>query len=135
MLRRTLDNFLEIIEIKTPFKEPLLLHDKSHDSYYPSSKLSIVLGQLMRYIEEIERNRDSILSKDQYDTLKIRARIIIGRDGEKCHQIALRNLNAHLYRIEVITFDQLLRIAERVLNVFESKTTEDVILVNEDPPF
>jgi hypothetical protein len=135
MLRRTVDNFLEIIEIKTPFKDPLLLHDKSHDSYYPSAKLSLVLGQVMRYIEEVERNRDSILSKDLYDTLKIRARIIIGRDGENPHQIVLRNLNAHLYRIEVITFDQLLRIAARVLNVFESKTMENNVPDDDDVPF
>ena len=135
MLRRTVDNFLEIIEIKTPFKEPLLLHDKSHDSYYTSAKLSPVLGQVMRYIEEVERNRDSILSKDQYDTLKIRARIIIGRDGEKPHQIALRNLNAHLYRIDVVTFDQLLRIAARVLNIFESEIMEDNVPDDDDIPF
>lgn len=121
MLRRTVDDFLEIIEIKTPFREPLVLHDRSHDSHYLSSKLSQVLGQVMRYIEEVERNRDSILSKDGYDTLKIRARVIIGRNGSEPLQQALRNLNAHLHRVEVITFDQLLRIAHRVLAVFEGE--------------
>jgi len=125
MLRRTIDNFLEIIEIKTPFPESLLLYDSSHGSYYPSAKLSPVIGQVMRYIEEVERGRDSILSKDGYDTLKIRARIIIGRDGDVSQQVALRNLNAHLYRIEVITYDQLLRIANKVLAVFESEISEE----------
>ena len=124
MLRRTVDNFLEIVEIKTPAKEPLLLHDGSHNSYYPSSKLSVALGQAMRYIEEVERDRNSIQSKDGYDTLKIRARVIFGRDGDVQHQTALRNLNAHLHRIEVITFDQLLRIARRVLAVFEGKAED-----------
>jgi len=119
MLRRTADNYLEIVEIKTPFKEQLFIYDKSHDSYYPSSKLSLVLGQVMRYIAEIERNRDSILSKDKCDTLKIRARIIVGHDGSQNHQEALRNFNSHLHRIEVITFNQLVRIAGRVLSVFE----------------
>lgn len=118
MLRKTVDDYLEIVEIKTAFEEPLFLYDNSHDSYYPSSKLSPVLGQVTRYIEEVERNRDSILAKDGFDTLKIRARVIVGRDGEKAHQTALRNFNAHLHRIEVITYDQLIRIAERVLNVF-----------------
>lgn len=140
MLRRTVDNFLEIVEIKTPFSEPLLLHDKSHDSYYPSAKVSTVLGQVMRYIEEVERDRDSILSKDRYDTLKIRARVIIGRDGTESQQMALRNLNAHLHRIEVITFDQLLHIAERVLSVFERETSdiesvEIDVCEDEDIPF
>lgn len=125
MLRRTSDNFLEIIEIKTPFTEPLFIHDKSHDSYYPSSKLSPVIGQVMRYISEIERSRDQILSKDKCDTLKIRARIIAGRDGDEQHQAALRTLNGHLHRLEVITFDQLLRIAARVLAVFDTASRSD----------
>lgn len=120
MLRRTSDNFLEIVEIKTPFSEPLFIHDRSHDSHYPSARLSPVLGQVMRYINELERNRDQILSKDKCDTLKIRARIIVGRDGDEQQQGALRTLNGHLHRVEVITFDQLLRIASRVLSVFDA---------------
>lgn len=124
MLRRTVDDFLEIIEIKTPFTEPLFIHDDSHDSYYPSAKLSPVVGQVIQYIEEVERDRDSILAKDRCDTLKIRARAILGRDGPPEHQAALRNLNGHLHRIEIITFDQLLRIAGRVINVFEAENGE-----------
>lgn len=122
MLRRTSDNYLEIIEIKPPFENALLLYDKSHDSYYPSSRLSPVLGQLMHYIAELERSRDSILSKDKLDTLKIRARVIVGRDGDASHQEGIRNLNAHLHRIEVVTYDQLIRIAARVLDVFDEET-------------
>lgn len=120
MLRKTVDDYLEIVEIKTAFSEPLFIHDKSHDSYYPSAKLSPVIGQVTRYIEEVERNRDSIIAKDGFDTLKIRARVIIGRDGSPKHQAALRNFNAHLYRIEILTYDQLVRIAERVLSVFSA---------------
>ena len=119
MLRRTVDDYLEIVEIKTAFSDPLFRYDSSHDSYYPSSKLSKVIGQVMKYIEEVERNRDKILVKDEVDTLKIRVRVIVGRDGAaKEERAALRNYNSHLYRIEVITFDQLLRIAERVLSMF-----------------
>ena len=119
MLRKTVDDYLEIVEIKTAFDDALFLLDSSHDSYYPSSKLSPVIGQVTRYIEEVERNRDFILAKDQVDTLKIRARVIVGRDGSPQHQAALRNFNAHLHRIEIITYDQLIKIAERVLGVFE----------------
>lgn len=118
MLRRTVDGFLEIIEIKTAFLDRLFIHDQSHDSYYPSSKLSPVLGQVVRYIEEVERNRNNIIAQDGVDPLKIRARAIVGRDGDPDQVVALRNFNAHLHRIEVITFDQLLRIANRVLSVF-----------------
>lgn len=127
MLRKTVDGYLEIVEIKTAFKEPLFLLDASHDSYYSSSKLSPVIGQVIRYIEEVERNRDSIIAKDGADTLKIRARVIIGRDGDAKHQAALRNFNAHLHRIEIITYDQLLRIAERVLSMFGVETDNNEV--------
>ena len=133
MLRRTVDDYLEIIEIKTAFEEPLFLLDTSHDSYYPSSKLSPVIGQVIRYIEEVERNRDSILAKDGADTLKIRARAIVGRDGGVEHQAALRNFNAHLHRIEIITYDQLIRIAERVLSMFSVNTDNDEVEEDEVP--
>lgn len=123
MLRRTVDNYLEIVEIKTPFSDNLFIHDPSHDCYYPSAKLSPVLGQVIRYVEEVDRDRNSIISRDTEDPLKVRARIIIGRDGPAEHTHALRNLNGHLHRIEVLTFDQLLRIASRVLQVFHQEST------------
>src|SRR3990167_2492922 len=125
MLRKTVDDYLEIVEIKTAFSEPLFLHDKSHDSYYPSSKLSPIIGQVTRYIEEVERNRNTIIAVDGTDPLKIRARIIAGRSGDKNHQAALRNFNAHLHRIEIITYDQLIKIAERVLSMFDVEKTQN----------
>jgi hypothetical protein len=121
MLRRTVDNYLEIVEIKTAFDESLFILDRDRGVYYQSAKLSTVLGQVMRYIEEVERDRDSILAKDEIDTLKIRARVIVGKNHSPGEQAALRNLNAHLHRVEVITFDQLIRIAERILSIFEAE--------------
>lgn len=121
MLRRTADNYLEVVEIKTPMKEPLFRHDPSHDSYAPGSALSLAIGQVVNYIDAIERNRDGIIAKDGCDPSKIRARIIIGCDGDLNQQAALRNLNGHLHRIEVVTFDQLLRIADRVLAIFSTE--------------
>ena len=82
--------------------------------------MSPVIGQVIRYIDEVDRNRNSIIAVDKVDPSKIRARIIIGRDGTEEQQAALRNFNAHLYRIEIITFDQLLKIAERVLAMFRN---------------
>jgi hypothetical protein len=145
MLRRTTDGYLEIIEIKTPFSDPILRYDKSHDSYYPSSKLSIVQGQVGRYISEVKRKRDSIRAEDKEDPLEIRARVVIGRDGNEAHQHALRSHNAQLHSIEVLTFDQLVRIGERTLEVFreeaKSGATEaprpvaQVAIPDDDLPF
>jgi hypothetical protein len=136
MLRRSSDGFLEIIEIKTPSSDKLFVHDKSHDCYYPSAKLSNVIGQVIKYIENIDRDRDSIKSKDNYDPLKIRAKIIFGRDDSGECQDALRLLNSHLHRVEIITFDQLMKIAERVLNVFgKNASTSEMDSSEDDLPF
>lgn len=121
MLRRTIDNHLELIEIKKPSIKKLFIYDKSHDSYYPSSELSKVVGQVMNYIEEIVDKRESIIAKDNEDVLKIKAKIIIGRNGNQKEQKALRNYNSHLYNIEILTFDQLLKIGERTLQIFETE--------------
>lgn len=121
MLRRTVDGFLEVVEIKRPISTALFNHDPSHDSYYPAAPLSKVLGQALRYIEEIDRKRDAILAEDSEETLKVRARIIIGRDGDDIQRKCLRSLNSHLSRIEILTFDQLVRIARRVVSVFRTQ--------------
>lgn len=119
MLRRTVDGYLEIAEIKTPDVDPLFNWDSSHRAFYPSAGLAKVVGQTIKYLEQVDRNRDGIVAHDDVDVLKIRARVIIGRDKDEAQKAALRNLNSHLHRVEVITFDQLSRIARRVLDVFE----------------
>ena len=129
MLRCTSDGYLEIVEIKKPIDQSLFNKDKSHQSYFPAEPLAKVLGQVIRYIDEVDRHRDPIAARDAEDPLKIRARIIIGRDGDKNQQEALRKLNAHLHRIEVLTFDQLVKIGRRVLDIFEQQKTVDAAAV------
>lgn len=121
VLRRTTDDYIELIEIKTSLDgRDLFNYDRSHDSYYAASELSKVLGQVQNYLEQIDADRSSILMRDREDPLKVRAKIIIGRDGDENQKLALRRLNGHLHRIEVLTFDQLLRIAQRVVSYLES---------------
>lgn len=123
LLQRTVDNYVEIVEIKRPLNgTPLFAYDTSHKSYYPRSELSQVIGQTMKYLDTLETNQ--ILLRDRYkvDAHKIRAKIIIGRDNGEEQLKALRDLNSHLYRIEIITFDQLRKIAERVIKVLEYTT-------------
>ena len=126
MLRRTIDDYLEIIEIKTPIDNPLFRHDSTHNSYYASSHLSQAVGQVFHYIEEVERNRDSIIASDGFDPLRIQGRIIIGRNHDDEHQAALRTYNSHLHRVEVLTFDQLTRVAERTLAIFKNEIAKSV---------
>lgn len=116
IVRRTSDGYIELIEIKTPLGgAPLFRRDESHDSYFAGQDLSRVVGQIQKYIEKLDADRYAIRANDGEDTAKIRAKVILGRDGDEVQRQALRRFNGHLHRIEVITFDQLLRIARRVL--------------------
>jgi len=121
VVRRTTDDYIELIEIKTPLDGRILFNkDTSHGTYYAGAELSKAVGQVENYIEELEADRNTILVKDGEDTCKIRAKVIIGRDNDEQQRRALRRFNGHLHRIEVITFDQLLKIAQNVISYLES---------------
>lgn len=118
MLRRAVDGYLEIIEIKTPLgiSEKLFLPDNAHDCLYPRNQLTKVVAQVMYYLEEVDAARDSIYRRDNERVTKITARIIIGRDHDDEQVEMLRRFNSHQDRMEVLTFDQLLRIGRRVVH-------------------
>lgn len=121
VVRRTADGYIELIEIKTPLRDTQLFRfDESHKSFYAGSELSKVVGQVANYIEKLDACRDMILANDNEDTCKIRAKIIIGLDGPSDQRKALRRFNAHLNRIEVITFNQLHKIATNVVTYIGS---------------
>src|SRR5699024_4812481 len=105
MMRRTVDNYVELIEIKRPITSNLFAPDRSHNSLYPSPELSRVTGQVIGYLDRIDGDRYRIQQIDGVNVNKIRAKIIIGRDNEAAQVDALRMYNSHLHRIEVLTFD------------------------------
>ena len=138
MLRRNADNCLEVIEIKTPLSgKQLLRFDASHKTYFPGPELSAALGQVVGYVGQLDAQRWDITARDGEDVNKISARLIIGRDGDAQEQQALRSLNGHLHRIEVMTFDQLVRVAEQVVlyaeRMLEKPDVEEVLPDDEEP--
>lgn len=114
MMRRTVDDYLELLEIKRPITQTLFNLDTSHRSHYPSSDLSKVVGQVIGYLDIIDADRYRIQQVDGVNINKLRSKIIIGRDHDEAQVNALRMYNSHLHRIEVLTFDQLVRTAKRV---------------------
>jgi hypothetical protein len=116
---------VELIEIKTPLGGRLLFNrDPSHNTLYPGAELSKVSAQAEHYLAELDAERNSILRQDGGDVARACVTIIIRREGtpEQCE--ALHRHTAHLARIEVITFDGLLRIAGRVLSYLEEPVCE-----------
>jgi len=136
----TIDGFIDILEIKVPNKLEknilkdieIIKKDENHTgSYYWSRETSEAIGQVTNYIDELEKHQLEIADiirkkyKDKYpieiSAVKPRAFILIGRTEkwDKDELEALRKLNSTLHRIEIISYDQLLKRGESMINLFD----------------
>ncbi len=136
----TADDFLDILEIKLP-EEEVIIKDLSHNgSYKWSSKSNEAIGQVVNYINEMERLQLEIqreykrVYKKDISIIKPRAFILVGKsdtwDLEK--KEALRKLNYSLHGIEILTYSDLIVRGESIVNFYDSKSEE---IINEVMPF
>lgn len=121
---QTADGFFDLIELKLP-SDAILRWDPSHKSYYPSPTLSKALGQVQKYLLDVDKDMYRIRSEFALDVHRARAVIVIGQldhtdDGLRQ---ALRTLNSHLNRIEVWTYTQVLAMARAILEYTGSLLT------------
>ncbi len=117
-LRRTVDGYLDIIEIKTPLNgKSLFSLDKSHDNLCEITEVTKAISQARKYIDTLTAEQFRIELREKLKVDKVRARVVIGRDTTKEQVNALRRLNADLRSTEIITYDQLTLIAERILKI------------------
>lgn len=119
-LRRTIDDYLEIIEIKTP-SALVMRFDKASKQYSMSTQLISAKTQVEHYLEALDDHKADILLNLKIPNYKTRGKIVIGRNENDDQQKALRRTNEHENRIEIITFDQLIAIAERVLSILDAQ--------------
>ena len=119
----SIDGYQDIVELKLP-SETVLLRDESHDNWYPSASLSVAISQAIKYIQESEDVRTTIVAKEGVPFLKPRAKIVIGRsndwlkDGSDKRLDCLRKLNAQLHNIQIMTYDHLLLAARVMLTYY-----------------
>ena len=117
-LRRTVDGYLDAIEIKTPLNGQSGFNwDRSHDNYYPSAEIHKHVAQLRNYLNSLERERFTILGQFGIDVTKVRGKLIVGRNGTNAEQEARKLYNADSRTIEVISFDGVIAIGKRILEI------------------
>jgi len=111
----TLDNFVDILEIKLPEKE-VIEEDRSHNgSWVWTIDSNRAIGQVVNYLNEINRLRLEIERQIltvyglNFSLLKPRAFILIGRSDNWSmnKKEGLRKLNDALHGIEIITYTDL----------------------------
>ncbi len=133
----TLTGLRDLIELKRP-DHVVLRHDATHRDWYWSSDVSKAIGQCHRYLDALqEAAQHGLRDHPENVAYHPRATIVIGRSAGWSRDVllALHGLNARLSGIQVMTYDQLLAQAERVIDsvagaVGTAVDQED----EEDPP-
>ena len=123
-LRRTVDGYLEVIEIKKPMEDLFTVHNGKIVAESPA--VAKAKWQVSEYLSSIDIKQNDLRVEDDIDVEKVRGKVIIGRiDGDDVQTKALRQLNALSTRIEVITYDQLISTAERILDILSPQQAVD----------
>ncbi len=117
-LRRTVDGYLEVIEIKTTLNgNSGFNYDRSHSNYFPGNKVNMGIAQVLKYLSSLEKHRNDILDENKIDVTRVRGKLIIGSDGTEEEQEARRLYNANIQLVEVISFDGLIKIGQGILDI------------------
>ena len=124
----TLDGFMDILEIKLPTKK-VIVNDRNR--YFWSGDTNRAIGQVTDYIHKMDRNQ-LLLTQNINRTyseqlggpitvLRPRAFILIGTDDgwTEAQRESHRLLNYALHGIEVMTYNELLRRGESVVELYE----------------
>ncbi len=120
-LMRSIDGFLDVVEIKRPGLQFWAGPD-SHGNYYPSAQLTAAISQCLNYLYRIELQSNSVDFMERVDgtkTVKPQCMLVYGRSddwGEEKLR-ALRILNAAHHQLQIITYDQLLLRAKMLLGL------------------
>ena len=57
------------------------------------------------------------MAQEKIDVTRIRGKLIVGRDGSEAEEDARRLCNANSPAIDVMSFDGLIRIGQRILEI------------------
>ena len=123
----TASGFRDILELKRPDME-VLRYDGSHQSYFFASDVTRAIGQVHRYMDVLaEVASRGLRDRPEVVAYHPRSIIVIGRshrwDGDK-HR-ALHGLNRRLHDITIMTYDNLLLQAERLLEIVKPRRDDD----------
>ena len=143
-LMQTYDGFLDIVEIKRPEGNlQFWAHALDHGNYVQSSDLTKAITQATKYIYELEREANSVILFERVGcvkTIKPRCSLIFDRSNSWNNEQkeAFRILNSSYHTLTIITYDHVLKRAERILGVDEpeeNQNAETEFSDNDDIPF
>lgn len=128
-LMRSIDGFLDVVEIKRPDLQFWAGPD-SHGNYYPTAQLTAAISQCLNYLYRIELQSNSVEFMERVDgtkTVKPQCMLVYGRsdDWGEDKMRTLRILNAAYHQLHIITYDQLLLRAKQLLGFSDQDEDEE----------
>lgn len=134
-LMRSIDGFLDVVEIKRPDLQFWAGPD-SHGNYYPTAQLTIAISQCLNYLYRIELQSNSVEFMERVEgtkTVKPQCMLVYGRsnDWDDDKMRALRILNAAYHQLHIVTYDQLLLRSKQLLGLLEQDDDANI----DDLPF
>ncbi|MFI6228242.1 Shedu anti-phage system protein SduA domain-containing protein [Micromonospora echinospora] len=115
------DGTVHVVELKRA-AVPLLTHQR--DRWVPTNEVHRAVAQAMNYLVALDEDRPR-LAEQGIDVRRASATVIIGHPqfeeaaSENEVDAALRVYNSHLSRVEVVTYQQVVKRADRVLQLME----------------
>lgn len=128
-LMRSIDGFLDVVEIKRPDLKFWAGPD-SHGNYYPTAQLTAAISQCLNYLYRIELQSNSVEFMERIDgtkTVKPQCMLVYGRSNDwgEDKMRAIRILNAAYHQLHIITYDQLLLRAKQLLGFSDQDEDEE----------
>ncbi|MFB6948204.1 Shedu anti-phage system protein SduA domain-containing protein [Streptomyces niveus] len=115
------DGALHVIELKRAMSLVGPLVKQNHGSWTPTAQVHDAVGQAVNYLVGLDENRHRLREDLGIETRRASAMVLIGHPlvqpsvPEESINEALRTLNTHLNRVEVLTYKELIDNAERSL--------------------
>jgi hypothetical protein len=119
--------YIDIIEIKRPQigKMDFWATSKNHDNWIPSNELIKAITQASNYIYQVEAETNSKKFDKRVgcQVVKPRCTLIFGRsnDWDKEKYESFRILNSSYHNLTIMTYDQVLERAQRILEKLTEK--------------
>lgn len=114
------DGALHVVELKRSMRAHALVK-RYRNAWVPTAEVHDAVGQAINYLVSLDEDRHDIRTKFGIETRRASALVLIGHPNlqpeipEEEINDALRTLNAHTGRVEVLTYKDLVDSAERAL--------------------
>lgn len=115
------DGALHVVELKRAASLAGPLVKKYRGSWVPTAQVHNAVGQAVNYLVGLDENRNRLRDELGIETRRASAMVLIGHPlvqpsvPEESINEALRTLNTHVNRVEVLTYKELIDNAERSL--------------------